>query len=58
MSKTVTLDEDQVAVLKALAETADALSTAVVSGRTNGAMKLALDVARALNDVKRKKILG
>jgi hypothetical protein len=58
MVKTVTLDEEQLATLKALAETADALSTAVVSGRTNGAMKLALDVARALNDIKRKKVLG
>ena len=58
MGKTVTLSEEQVAVLKSLAETADALSTAVVSGRTNGAMKLALDVARSLNDIKRGKILG
>lgn len=58
MVKTVTLDEEQQATLKALVESADALSTSVVQGRTNGTMKLALDVARALNDIKRKKVLG
>jgi hypothetical protein len=58
MVKTVTLDEEQQATLKVLVESADALSTSVVQGRTNGAMKLALDVARALNDIKRKKVFG
>jgi len=51
------LDENDVSLLKALAESADALSTAVVSGRTQGAMKLALDVARALSDIKRRQVL-
>lgn len=54
---TLTLDEDALALLKAALRTSDELCTAVVSGR-QGQMKLALDVARALSDIKRQKVLG
>jgi hypothetical protein len=55
---TITLDEDALVVLKAALRTADALCTSVISGKTAGQMTLALDVARALNDIKRQKVLG
>jgi hypothetical protein len=51
------LDENDVNLLKTLVESADSLSTSVVSGRTQGTMKLALDVARALDSIKRKQML-
>jgi len=54
---TFTLDEEQAAALRAVLNSADSLCTSVVSGRTQGQMQLALDVARALSDLKRKKVV-
>jgi len=54
---TFTLDEEQAASLRAVLNSADALCTSVVSGKTQGQMQLALDVARALSDLKRKKVV-
>ncbi len=51
------LDDYDVGLLKTLMRSADALSTSVVSGQTQGTMKLALDVARVLGDVKRRQVL-
>ncbi len=54
---TVTMGEEEIATIKQALEAADRLCTAVISGRS-GQMATALEVARALSDVKRKKVLG
>jgi len=53
----LTLDDEQVAALRAVLNSTDALCTSVVSGRAQGQMQLALDVARALDGLKRKKVV-
>ena len=49
------MNEAQIAALKALVNSADDLCTAVISGKPDG-MKLALQVARALDDVRRSGV--
>jgi hypothetical protein len=55
---TLTLDESAIALLKVALRSADMLCTSVVNGDRTGQMSLALDVARALSDIKRQKVLG
>jgi hypothetical protein len=57
MATSLTLDEEQVAALREVLNSTDALCTSVVSGRTQGQMQLALGVARALDALKRKKVV-
>jgi hypothetical protein len=57
MAKDVTLGEEELAIVKQALDAADRLCTAVISGKP-GQMALALDVARSLSDIKRKKALG
>jgi len=57
-SVTITLDETQLVLLKAALRTADALCSSVISGKAQGQMTMALDVARALSDIKKHKVLG
>ena len=56
-TKTVTLDEEQVAQLRAALAAADALCTSVISGKS-GVIREAIHVASALTDVKRRRVLG
>ena len=54
---TVTLSEEQLATLKVALGAADQLCTSVISGRSQGQMTLALNVARALSDIKKHRVL-
>lgn len=57
MAKEVTLGEEELAIVKQALDAADRLCTAVISGKS-GQMSIALEVARSLSDIKRKKALG
>ena len=50
---TLSLNEDQLAIVRLAFVAADKLCSAVISGE-KGQMMLALDFARALSDVRRK----
>ena len=52
----VTLNEEQHAQVKEALQLADTLVTAVISGRA-GQQRAALDVARAIADLKRAKVI-
>jgi hypothetical protein len=57
VTKTVTLDEEQVSQLKAALAAADQLCTSVISGKS-GTIREAIQVASALTDLKRRRVLG
>ena len=54
--KDVILNEEQVNAIKEALKSADALATSVISGKP-GTMRAALDVARALDSLKRSSLL-
>jgi hypothetical protein len=57
MSQTVTLDKEQVDLIRAALDRADELVTMVISGQPSQVPK-ALAVASALNDLKRRRLLS